>query len=338
MLGGREGTGNTGLAAIRPGEVGSVRVVAPARLHLGFLDLHGGLGRRFGSLGITLDQPTTRLTLRRAARGEVSGLEVGRAEPLLRRAAAAEGLEGPLALAVEAAIPSHAGLGSGTQLALAIAAAAARLAGREANLWRLAAGLDRGARSGIGIGAFAAGGVVLDGGRGPATLVPPVIARLDFPAPWRILLIGEPAAEGLSGRAEQDAFARLPPFPEAEAAALCRLVLMAALPALAEADLARFGAAITEWQGRIGDHFATVQGGRFASPRVAAALGIMASDGVAGFGQSSWGPTGFAFFPSLPDAERARSRLGAALGPDSRLRLTISGGRNRGAEILSGAG
>jgi hypothetical protein len=27
---------------------------APARLHMGFLDLDGGLGRRFGSLGFTL--------------------------------------------------------------------------------------------------------------------------------------------------------------------------------------------------------------------------------------------------------------------------------------------
>ncbi len=29
---------------------------APARLHLGFLDLNGGLGRRFGSLGLAPPQ------------------------------------------------------------------------------------------------------------------------------------------------------------------------------------------------------------------------------------------------------------------------------------------
>ena len=32
-----------------------VDVSAPARLHLGFLDLGGGLGRRFGSLGVAID-------------------------------------------------------------------------------------------------------------------------------------------------------------------------------------------------------------------------------------------------------------------------------------------
>ncbi|MGH6945016.1 MAG: beta-ribofuranosylaminobenzene 5'-phosphate synthase family protein, partial [Geminicoccaceae bacterium] len=40
---------------------GAVTVCAPARLHLGFLDLHGGLGRRFGSIGLTLEDIATRL-------------------------------------------------------------------------------------------------------------------------------------------------------------------------------------------------------------------------------------------------------------------------------------
>jgi predicted sugar kinase len=36
----------------------TVSVTVPARLHLGFLDLDGGLGRRFGSLGMALDGPS----------------------------------------------------------------------------------------------------------------------------------------------------------------------------------------------------------------------------------------------------------------------------------------
>ena len=34
-----------------------VKVTANARLHLGFLDLNGDLGRKFGSIGLCLDQP-----------------------------------------------------------------------------------------------------------------------------------------------------------------------------------------------------------------------------------------------------------------------------------------
>ncbi len=52
---------------------GAVRVEAPARLHFGFLDLHGGLGRRFGSIGLAIDAPSLALSARRAARPSVEG-------------------------------------------------------------------------------------------------------------------------------------------------------------------------------------------------------------------------------------------------------------------------
>src|SRR5258708_103293 len=50
-----------------------IRVTAPARLHFGFVDLHGGLGRRFGSLGLAIDRPAVRLRASRAAETEVVG-------------------------------------------------------------------------------------------------------------------------------------------------------------------------------------------------------------------------------------------------------------------------
>jgi beta-ribofuranosylaminobenzene 5'-phosphate synthase len=52
----------------------SVMVTAAARLHLGFLDMNGGLGRRFGSLGLAIDRPSTRLTLRRASVPSAEGM------------------------------------------------------------------------------------------------------------------------------------------------------------------------------------------------------------------------------------------------------------------------
>ncbi|MFD0935973.1 GHMP kinase, partial [Methylobacterium trifolii] len=48
--------------------VSAVEVEAPARLHFGFLDLHGGLGRRFGSIGLAIDAPAVRLAARVADR------------------------------------------------------------------------------------------------------------------------------------------------------------------------------------------------------------------------------------------------------------------------------
>src|SRR4029077_16164411 len=47
---------------VAQGPCEAVEVFAPARLHLGFLDLNGGLGRRFGSLVLTTAGTGTRRT------------------------------------------------------------------------------------------------------------------------------------------------------------------------------------------------------------------------------------------------------------------------------------
>ncbi len=50
-----------------------VRVTAAARLHLGFLDFNGDLGRRFGSIGLAIDAFETCVQLREASRFEAVG-------------------------------------------------------------------------------------------------------------------------------------------------------------------------------------------------------------------------------------------------------------------------
>ncbi len=83
----------------------------------------------------------------------------------------------------------------------------------------------------------------------------------------------------------------------------------------------------------VGDHFARVQGGRFASPRVAQALGRLRDAGLAGIGQSSWGPTGFALIASEAEAQQLRDELARRFGDDDKLSFQICAGRNRGADI-----
>jgi beta-RFAP synthase len=316
----------------------SVTVVVPARLHLGFLDLHGGLGRRFGSLGLAIDGLQTRLTIRRAQRTEVEGAERLRAARYLEAMQRILGLDGGHHLHVEEAVPAHAGLGSGTHLALAVAAALRSLHGLPLDVECDATRLGRGTRSGAGIGLFRDGGLVLDGGRHPERGgPPPVISRVAFPDEWRVLVVLDPGRQGLHGDDEGAAFAQLAPFSEQEAARLCRLVLMQALPALAERDLVAFGGAIKELQARLGDYFAPLQGGsRFNSPDVAAVLDLLDREGAHGIGQSSWGPTGFAFAPSLAEAERLATV--ARRHPRARpLDIRICKALNRGATVMAGA-
>ncbi|MGU3538336.1 beta-ribofuranosylaminobenzene 5'-phosphate synthase family protein [Methylobacterium sp. A54F] len=311
--------------------VGAVRVRAPARLHFGFLDLHGGLGRRFGSLGVAVDAPAVALSAAPAPALTVEGPEAGRARDYAAAAARHLGVPEAAAIRIEETIPAHAGFGSGTQLALAVAAALARLHGRPFAPADFADALDRGNRSGVGLASFTEGGLIVDGGRDASGAPPPVIARLPYPEAWRIVLILDETATGVHGAPETEAFRDLPRFPEAEAAEICRIVLMQVMPAAVLAEPEAFGAGITAIQRRIGDHFAPHQGGRYASPAVAEALAAVAAQGVAGYGQSSWGPTGFALMPSEAEARRLVARLERP-GP---LRFVIARGRNAGATVTA---
>jgi len=311
---------------------GAVRVVAPARLHLGFLDLNGGLGRRFGSIGLAIDQPRTELTLARSPRSSADGPDSKRALAALERFVATLSLDTSYRIDIRSAIPPHSGLGSGTQLALAVGSALAALEGFDHSPTALGEIVDRGARSAIGMASFKDGGFIVDGGRGPEAKPPPILMRATFPDAWRILLILDRRTAGVHGEAETEAFATLPPLSDVEAAHVCRLVLMQLAPALIESDIAIFGGAVSEIQSIVGGHFAAAQGGSWTSAAVGRIAEALKMAGAYGIGQSSWGPTGFAFAPTQEIADR----LYESVIEDARaegLEILIGRGRNRGASI-----
>jgi beta-RFAP synthase len=318
--------------------VDEVTVIAPARLHMGFLDLAGTLGRKFGSIGVGINEIATVLTLSSADRLSAEGADAGRALAAAVKFSREVGRSCPAAIRIHRAIPHHAGLGSGTQLSLAVCAGLASLLGLALSVHQIAAIADRGARSGIGIAVFEQGGLVVDGGRGSRTVVPPVVARLAFPDAWRFILILDRRDKGLHGPAEIEAFRALPEFPIDLAASLSHQLLMRGLPALVEQDIENFGAVITELQAAVGDHFSPAQGGRFGSRDVAEALEFLSERGAVGLGQSSWGPTGFCL-SSTAEASELLARLARDHFSDRPyLDFVVGSARNRGAEIFRGPG
>ena len=312
-----------------------VFVRAPARLHMGFVDLHGGVGRRYGSLGLALEGPFTRVRLEPASGVVAEGPDAARAARYATALAERFDLPEGARIDVEEAIPPHAGLGSGTQLALAVGTGMAKLFDLDLRTVEIAATLDRGARSGLGIGLFDQGGFVVDGGSAGDGVPPPVIARQPFPSEWHLLLVFDRSREGVHGETEIEKFAALHQFPDADAAELCRLVLMCALPGVVGADLDAFGNAVGRIQTRVGDHFAEAQGGRFASPGVSRVLEWLGSHGLKALGQSSWGPTGFAVCPSEPMANRLMAEAQIRFGREFGLDFAVTRGRNQGARVES---
>ena len=309
----------------------SVSVFAPARLHMGFIDLGGSLGRRFGSIGVGINEIDTRLSLTAASDLQTEGPCHGRAAKAARKFAQALGLDCRVAIRIHEAIPEHVGLGSGTQLDLAVGMGLARFHGLALGVRDIAKTIERGARSGIGIAVFEQGGLVVDGGRGPDTETPPLISRMEIPSSWRFILAFDRRGQGLHGKQEVEAFNDLPPFPVGQTQRLCHLLMMRALPALAEGDIQGFGSVITDLQNTVGDHFAPAQGGRFTSPDVAQAMAWLEAQGAVGIGQTSWGPTGFCL---LETPERAEELAGQARQRFGGVDFLVATARNRGAEIL----
>jgi len=312
-----------------------VRVEAPGRLHMGFLDMDGSLGRHFGSVGIGLEEIRTTLRLEPSETLTVEGPDSERALLTAKKLEEQLGRPLPAKIQVEQCIPPHSGLGSGTQMALATGVGLSVLHGLDLKPAEIAERCGRGRRSGIGIAAFEAGGFIVDAGRNDRTQIPPVIARLPFPSAWRCLILLDPTHKGIHGPEEIAAFKALPPFPRETAAQLCHELLMQGLPAIVEEDIARFGTVIQNLQCIVGDHFAQAQGGRFTSPKVANALLELEHAGAVGIGQSSWGPTGFCLVESPEVAKNLVEKALIHRWAQDGLEIRIATPRNHGARITT---
>jgi beta-RFAP synthase len=295
----------------------AVFVETSARLHFGVLDLRGANGRWFGGIGAAAPAPTLLLSASAADALDVDGEDAERAADFAARFLSHHRIRGGARLRVHRALPSHAGLGSGTQLAVAVARALAELHGIQADAPALARAVGRARRSAVGTWTFDGGGLVVEGGRLPdGDGCGPLLARLPFPPTWHCIVALPGGAAGLSGGPESDAFARLAPPPEREVEQVAALVLMSLLPSLADADVGAFGAALTRIQEVTGRWFAPVQGGTFAPGATDEIVRRMSEWGAPGVGQSSWGPAAYGIVEGQDAARRLAARVRGILGPE----------------------
>jgi beta-RFAP synthase len=293
-----------------------VRVRTPSRLHFGLLGWGPQLRRQFGGIGLMIDSPGIELVAEAARCWTVEGPLATRVERIVgqlrSRLQEAGASLCPARIRIESSPEEHVGLGVGTQLSLAVARALLELAGfPQPTVDQLARLTGRGSRSGIGLHGFRLGGLIVDGGRANEAGTPALLARVPFPADWSVVIVQPPGQRGLHGSLENSAFAELPPIAPGVTDALCRLVLLDILPAVIEHDLQAFGDALGELQVRVGACFAAAQGGIYATARSAAIVAELKRLGFTGAGQSSWGPTLYAF---AQDSERNLSALFEGLG------------------------
>jgi beta-RFAP synthase len=295
----------------------TVVVETAARLHFGVLDLRGSLGRWFGGIGAAAPGPTLRVTARPAHELRVDGEDAERALEFAQRFQRHYGLNAAVHVHVERALPCHKGLGSGTQLALAVGRALAEVSGITTTAEELATAVGRTKRSAVGTWTFAGGGLVVEGGRRrEGGGVSPLLARIPLPASWRCVVAVPDTVSGISGAAEVDALACLPLVEDRDVEQVAHLVLMGLLPAAAEGDIHVFGSALTAIQTITGRWFAPIQGGTFASSVSADLVQRMIGWGAAGVGQSSWGPTVYGLVEGESAGCQLANRVQNAMGAE----------------------
>ncbi|RMF91554.1 MAG: hypothetical protein D6733_00820 [Methanobacteriota archaeon] len=233
-------------------------VRTPSRVHMTLIDLNGGLGRVDGGIGLALEEPHIEVSVEKNEVVAVEGPLHKRAHEAASRILEALDVEGGATITVEHAYEPHIGLGSGTQLMLAVGHAISRLYNLDVPIRQIAGIMGRGGTSGIGTAVFEHGGFILDGGHsteekpeflpssasraGPA----PVLTRLDFPD-WKMAL-AIPRGTRVHGKREVGIFQRYCPIPVEEVRRLCHLILMKTLPAVLEKDISAFGESINEMQ------------------------------------------------------------------------------------------
>ncbi len=307
-------------------------ITTPSRLHLTLIDMNASIGRVDGGIGLTLDEPVISIKAEKSDTVEITG----NSEHLerMRNSAALLLPEGEgIRIRIEKDYPSHIGLGSGTQAALASAMAVNKIYNLRLTAYQLAIKVGRGGTSGIGVAAFENGGFILDGGHkfsekkaflpSAASKLPPapVLLRKDFPD-WDIV-VAIPEQKGASSKKEANIFQEKCPIPLREVEKLSHVILMQLLPALVEEDMATFGLGINSIQ-EIG--FKKREVG--LQPVSAKLMQALRDGGAYGAGMSSFGPTVYAFGE---DAENLKKIAGEFLAEKGQVFITKA--RNEGARI-----
>ncbi|MDD5446797.1 MAG: beta-ribofuranosylaminobenzene 5'-phosphate synthase [Methanocellales archaeon] len=308
-----------------------IRIVTPSRIHITLIDLNGSLGRVDGGIGIALDQPSIVISAEKADEVTVDG-KSALSEKIRKGAELISKNHGGVHIKIEKEIPSHIGLGSGTQAYLAGGMAANVLYGLGLSVREIAKTVQRGGTSGIGVTAFERGGFILDGGHrfdekgfmpssASHALPPPTLLHHDFPD-WSIVLV-IPPAKGASGIREVNIFKEECPIPLGEVQALSHIILMELLPALIEKDLQIFGSSINRIQ-----KICFKQREVDLQPQAGEIMEVLLQSGAAGAGMSSFGPLVYGITDSPSEVKKAvKEQLG------ERVKILTTQARNSGASI-----
>lgn len=235
-----------------------LQITTPCRIHATLIDMNGSIGRIDGGIGFTLSNPSWKVDFETTESPPLmldvpEGIEASFIHVLVSEVLNCFGMlsaKARIGIKVREIIPRHVGLGSKTQLALALADGISRLLKLDNTPLSkevLASIVRRGGTSGIGVTSYFHGGAIIDGGhefgagKEKESFLPssasnarpaPVLSRDDMPEGWRAVIGIPTLEEGAHDADEIDIFKQNCPVPISEVQQLSHVILMKLLPAI----------------------------------------------------------------------------------------------------------
>ncbi|MFX1274093.1 MAG: beta-ribofuranosylaminobenzene 5'-phosphate synthase [Promethearchaeota archaeon] len=328
-----------------------VKITTPCRIHLSLIDENGYTGRVDGGIGLMLDQPNVVFEASNSAdefQIECDHYYRESIEVINEKASKIfkefNINNKNFHFNLEKYYPSHVGLGSKTQLSLAIATAITKLKNIDITTQELTKLVERGGTSGIGWRGFETGGFILDAGHEfgmgkeketflPSSACPfvdPALTIFRYPIPenWRFVIIIPNVKKGAYGDEEVNIFQKFAPIPREEVNEVSHQVLMKVIPGILKNDLESFGDGLKRIQSigfkkiEINLQHNTVKG----------LLNFLDNYGVKAYAMSSFGPSVVGITESDIEAEKLKEEVREFLKPDGE-HVYLSKPNNSGAKI-----
>ena len=317
-----------------------IKISSYARLNFGLIDLSKTPFRVDGASGLAINIPAANVELKKSDQVQLQFTcnNKKRCEAVVKRCI--KKIDGEkFSLKVESLIDTHVGLGSGTQLAMAIVTAFNEEYQLRMSLDEMACLAGSGGTSNIGIYSFLHGGFNLDSGRlfpeekneiGPGekftfSKLSPLLLRMDMPQ-WHLCIVIPKIKKRIYDVMEEDLFQEYTPIAEEDVNALCKCLLTGVLPAIKTESFFAFCRSIEQCM-QYG--FKKKEIGSYGSLIYDTFLNLK-NKGAEGVGMSSFGPAVFGFYETYEKAKLAYEELKASYLYDQ---VYLTTPRNQGASI-----
>ncbi|MFX0133925.1 MAG: beta-ribofuranosylaminobenzene 5'-phosphate synthase [Candidatus Hodarchaeota archaeon] len=324
-----------------------IKLTTPSRLHFSLIDLSGDLGRVDGGIGVALNYPNVILEASSLPNNDIivnngynSELIYDFAKTVFKHLE----IDGGIDFNLLSSIPRHVGLGSKTQLSLAVAFAINYIFNKGKTVFELAKIVKRGGTSGIGVNVFQKGGFILDAGhtfgknkqknsflpsRASDAPPPPALLHYMVPENWQFVIALPNIRDEIEGLKEINVFQNTCPISKEEVGAVSRLILMVLLPGLHEKDIEVFGNGLSELQ-NVGFKKQEVN----IQPTIIKELiQFMADNGAYGSGISSFGCTTYGLVEGIENAKKLEQKTKEFLNKNGGGKVFITNINNKGMKF-----